>query len=70
MAGYSKELIIAAAQHRFKLAKIKQPDNWEDVLSAQYDRQGKDKFREYASVTPEAIRVYKQFIKEGKTYES
>lgn len=69
MAGYSKELIIAAGQHKYKLAKIKQPSNWEDVLSAQYDRQGKDKYREYACVTPEAIRIYKQFIKEGKTYE-
>ena len=69
MAGYSKELIIAVAQHKYKLAKIKQPSNWEEVLSAQYDRQGKDKFREYASVTPEAIRIYKQFLKEGKTYE-
>lgn len=68
MAGYSKELIIAAAQHRFKVAKVKQPDNWEDVLSAQYDRQGKDKFREYASVTPECIREYKAFLKNNGKY--
>ena len=63
MASYSKELIVNAYLHRFVMADI--DINTIEILEKQanshYDKVGRDKFREHASVTPEAIRVYKLF---------
>lgn len=67
MAGYSKELVVGAFLHRFRLYGLSSPEHAEWAASW-YDKMGKDKFREYGCVTPEAIRIYKQFIKENKTY--
>lgn len=61
MAGYSKEFLIDVYMYRFLKAGI-DPKSL-DVLEANankfYDKVGRDTFRLYASVTPEAIREYK-----------
>lgn len=63
MAGYSKELIVGAYLHRFVVGgtDIDTIEILEKQANAHYDKVGKDKFREHASVTPEAIKEYKKF---------
>jgi hypothetical protein len=62
MAGYSKELIVNAYLHRFVVGgmDINVVEKLEALANTHYDKVGRDKFREHASVTPEAIKIYKQ----------
>lgn len=70
MAGYSKELIVSVFLHRFKVGGLpkSQLDDLEIMANSYYDEVGKDTFRKYASVTPDAIKKYQQFIKTGEKY--
>ncbi len=63
MAGYSKELIVNTYLHRFVAGgmDINVVEKLEALANTHYDKVGRDKFREHASVTPEAIREYKKF---------
>lgn len=62
MAGYSKDFIVGAYLHRFRQAGIDTTE-LEQIAIRQYDTQGKDLFRKYASVTAEACAAYKKFLK-------
>jgi hypothetical protein len=61
MAGYSKEFIIGAYLHRFRQAGI-DTEQLEKIAARQYDEQGKDLFRKYASVDASACAVYKKYL--------
>lgn len=59
--AYTKDFILDAAMHRYE-ATFETPEKrtkFRDMISAQYDRQGKDKFRQYASLDAAAIRDFK-----------
>lgn len=62
MAGYSKDFLIAAFMSRYlkcEKLSIEQLCDLEQLAEKCYNDVGKDKFREYASLDAEAIRVYK-----------
>lgn len=62
MAGYTKEFLVAAFMSRYvkcSLITIEQLENLERLANDTYDKYGRDKFREYASLTAERIREYK-----------
>ena len=61
MAGYSKELLVDVYMHRFMKSEI-DIDTLvllENNASKLYDKVGRDMFRVFANVTPEAIRNYR-----------
>lgn len=62
MAGYTKEFLIDAFMSRFvecSLITVEQLVELEEMAVRFYDEVGRDKFRTYASLDAEAIRVYK-----------
>lgn len=62
MAGYSKQFLIDAFMSRYvscSLISIEKLEALEQLASKFYDEVGRDKFRTYASLDAEAIRVYK-----------
>ena len=62
MAGYTKEFLIQAFMHRYmrcSLLTIEQLESLEKLAERCYDHFGRDKFREYASLSAERIREYK-----------
>lgn len=66
MAGYTKEFLIDAFMSRYikcTLISIEQLENMEKMAIDLYDRVGRDKFRTYASLDAEAIKLYKESIK-------
>lgn len=65
MAGYTKEFLIDAFMSRYikcSLITIDQLEQLETMASKFYDQVGRDKFRTYASLDADAIRVYKQTL--------
>jgi hypothetical protein len=70
MAEYSRELIINAFLHRFKVGGLSasQLNDLKNLGETHYDKVGKDTFRIHGSVTPETIKQYQQFIKSGEKY--
>lgn len=65
MAGYTKQFLIDAFISRYINCVYISPDQLERMeaqASALYDRVGRDKFRVYASLDAEAIRVYKNSL--------
>ena len=60
MAGYTKEFLVDAFMSRYiSLEDIDQLVRLEELANTFYDKVGKDKFRIYASLDAEALRVYK-----------
>jgi hypothetical protein len=62
MAAYTKEFLVAAYMSRFikcSLITIEQLESLELQANTFYDKVGRDKFRTYASLDAEAIRLYK-----------
>lgn len=62
MAGYSKDFLISAFMSRFlqcELISVEKLCDLEEMAGHFYDEVGRDKFRVYASLDAEAIRVYK-----------
>ena len=62
MAGYTKEFLISAFMHRYiqcSLLSIEQLEKLEQLASDCYDKFGRDKFRDYASLSADAIKQYK-----------
>ncbi len=62
MAGYTKEFLVAAFMSRYikcSLISIEQLERLEEIANDTYDKYGRDKFREYASLTADRIREYK-----------
>ena len=65
MAGYTKEFLIAAYMSRFikcSLITIEQLVALETQADKFYDEVGRDKFRVYASLDADAIKLYKQTL--------
>ena len=58
-AAYSKELLVNTFLHRYRSLPERSVQKLEFLANKLYDEVGKDRFRVYASVTPEAIREYK-----------
>ena len=60
MAAYSKQFLIDAFMSRYLSAlTIEKLESLEQMATDLYDRVGRDKFRDYASLSAEAIRDYK-----------
>lgn len=60
MAAYSKQFLIDAFMSRYMQAlTIEGLESLEQMATDLYDRVGRDKFRDYASLSAEAIRDYK-----------
>lgn len=60
MAGYTKQFLIDAFLSRYlKACTIEQLESLEKMAIDLYDRVGRDKFRDYASLSADAIREYK-----------
>jgi hypothetical protein len=66
MAGYTKEFIIDAFMSRYTLLPKDKFDSLYAMANSFYDEVGKDKFRVYASLDADAIRVYKATLKGSK----
>jgi len=63
MAGYTKQFLIDAFMSRYvacSLISIEKLEALEQMASDFYDQVGRDKFRTYASLDADAIRLYKQ----------
>lgn len=63
MAGYTKEFLVDAYLWRFtKIPSItiERLLSLEQIAIKTYDKYGKDKFRDYASLDAEYIRNYKK----------
>lgn len=62
MAGYTKEFLIDVFMSRFlscSMLTIEQLLRLEELANDCYDKYGRDKFREYASLDAAAIRAFK-----------
>ncbi len=62
MAGYTKQFLIDAFLSRYMtctLITIEQFERLEKMADELFDRVGKDKFREYASLDANAIKEYR-----------
>lgn len=65
MAGYSKQFLIDAYMSRYiacPLIAIEDLEKLELLADKFYDEVGRDKFRIYASLDADAIRLYKSQI--------
>lgn len=65
MAGYTKDFLIDAFLDRFvtcSLVTIEQMESMETMANRFYDEVGRDKFRVYASLDAEALKIYKAKI--------
>jgi hypothetical protein len=65
MSGYSRDFLIDAFMSRYvncTLISIEKLVRLECMANDLYDRVGRDKFRVYASLDAEAIRVYKNSL--------
>ena len=65
MAGYSKQFLIDAFMSRYincSLIPIERLESLEQMATKFYDEVGRDKFRTYASLDADAIRVYKNSL--------
>lgn len=64
--GYTKDDLVGAFLMRFIKAQPviteQQIENLEAMAERYYDEVGKDKFREYASVTPAVMKEYFDWI--------
>ena len=61
MAGYTREFLLDAFMHRYQGVEIKY--DLRELAAKAYDNLGKDNFRKYASLDADAIREYKQALK-------
>jgi hypothetical protein len=65
MAAYTKQFLIDAFMSRYiscPLITIEQLEHQEYLANKLYDEVGRDKFRVYASLDAEAIRLYKSTL--------
>ena len=63
MAGYTREFLIDAYLWRFlKVITIEQLLELEKIANYTYDKYGKDKFREYSSLSADYLKRYKEYL--------
>lgn len=63
MAGYTQEFLVDAYLAKFihcKLISIEQIEQLEKMANDFYTKVGKEKFRKYASLDSETLKVFKQ----------
>jgi len=63
MSAYTREFLIDAFMSRYiacNLITIEQLEHLETITAELYDKVGRDKFRVYASLDADAIKIYKQ----------
>lgn len=70
MAGYTKEFLLDAYLSRYIDLEPFRVDLLYRLAETLYDRVGRDKFRVYASLDAEALRVYKAKLKPAKNVQS
>ena len=64
MAGYTREFLVDAYLWRFlKVLSIEKLIKLEQDAYHDYDKYGKEKFRQYASLDSEYIKKYKESLK-------
>jgi hypothetical protein len=61
-AAYTKEFLVNAFLHRYRSLPESTVYKLRHMAEKTYDEVGRDKFRVYASVTPEEIREYKSAL--------
>jgi hypothetical protein len=68
--AYSKDFLVKAYLWRFRESEATDAQmlKLEDLAVNLYDEVGKDKFRTYASLTPEYLKLYKQALKTGESF--
>lgn len=66
-AAYTKEFLINVFLHRYRSLGKDEIDSLRKLATDFFDSAGRDKFRVYACVTPEAVREYKKFSLESAT---
>jgi hypothetical protein len=59
--AYTKEFLIDAFLSRYELANLGGP-RLAEITYELYDRVGRDKFREYCSLTPDRLREYQNWL--------
>lgn len=64
--AYTRDFLIDAFVSRFECLGKDAMDKQRALAEPFYDKVGKDKFRVYASLDADAIKVYKQKLKEQK----
>lgn len=60
--AYTQEFLVNVFLHRFRNLSQDKIDRMRDLANKCYVESGRDKFRVYATVTPEAIREYKAYV--------
>ena len=63
MAGYTKEFLISAFVSRYEALGLETVERIHKMATKFYDEVGKDKFRVYASLDAQAIKLYKQNVR-------
>ena len=59
MAGYTRDFLIECFVSRYEILGLEACEKQYQLASQLYDRVGKEKFRAYASLDADAIRIYK-----------
>ena len=61
--AYTREFLIDVFVSKYTPLGSKAMDSMRKIANTTYDMYGKDEFRKFSSVTPEAIRKYKENMK-------
>lgn len=62
--GYTKEFLIEAYLYRFESIGKEVVDSLRILAEKAYAKYGKDEFRKLSSLDADAIKIYKQFLKD------
>lgn len=60
--AYTKEFLVNVFLHRYRSLSEDKVAGLRAIAESFYDSAGRDKFRVYACVTPEAVREYKAHV--------
>ncbi len=63
-AAYTKDFLIEVALSRFDILNLNdtEKDEMRVMFAKSFDLHGKEKFRQYASVTPDVVKSYKNSL--------
>jgi hypothetical protein len=64
MAGYTKEFLIAAFVSRYECLGLEAVEKCQQLAETCWDMYTKEQFRQYCSLDADAIKQYKQKLKE------
>lgn len=60
--AYTQEFLVNVFLHRYRSLDQSKVDSLRNLANKFYLESGRDKFRMYACVTPEAVREYKAYV--------